>query len=261
MKKCEYGKYLVDFVCDELPSREREALAVHIRTCSTCSAQTATLKDVTSALESRERTQPPPDFLDRFEKDLVRLFQQRRDKQTIYSGISSAYRYLFPMRIRLACGFTLLLLGIGIGYYARHLTSKASRAMLTPQIIMMPVSSQESAAICKFLTDAEIILLSMTNFNNVQDVKYSDIVVYKHASGKLVSQTIHIWDNTLLVQDTNLNKVLTHIDQLLLEIANIQETDLQQKLVQIREVTNKEKIFRKANDFKAEFQTINPHNI
>jgi hypothetical protein len=261
MKKCDYDKFLVDFACNELQTWEYKTIEIHIRTCSACSKKLAEFQNITSLLKSRKREKPPVDFMNCFDNNLEQLFTQHVNKHSMIVRIIQFFRYHYLLRIRFEIGFALLLLGFGIGYFVTQSKFSSRQAVLTPQIIVVPGLMAESGAISKFLTDAEIVILSLTNFKNVKDVEFPDILIYKKASGRLVSETTNIRDYALLIEDENLHKIIIHLEQLLLEIANIQEDDFQQKLMKIREVAKEEKLFRKVKSFKDGLQTLNSNNI
>ena len=62
-------------------------------------------------------------------------------------------------------GLTVLLIGIAIGYYATQFGEKDKIVILKPQIIIIPQLSNESKIINEFITESEIILLSLREAN------------------------------------------------------------------------------------------------
>jgi len=258
MSNCEYDQYLVDFVSNELAPQQHYRVQDHIRTCAACSKNLCELNALTFQFKSYKREQPLTLWLEAYESRLRKHFVKPRTSHSFTLTIKKGICFLHALRFRLAIGVALLLLGFSLGYYAT--LGKSHQIILKPRIIVMPEVVMSSNELSKYITDSEMILLSVTNFRDIKNVEFHDLLVYKIASSKLVSQTKRMSNYTSLLRDDNL-LVLTRIEEMLSEIADIRENNYQQILINIRNVVNDKDLLRGVKDIKDEMPYIISRHI
>ncbi|MCI0516133.1 zf-HC2 domain-containing protein [candidate division KSB1 bacterium] len=254
MKKCKFAKYLVDYTRGEMPEADARTLEIHLQTCTSCATAVSELRTVASILQSRERIPPPVELLATYSQSLARLFTAPRPKPPVSERIEASLRSFFSLRIRLAMGMALLFIGIGIGYFLTH--SPQPGVFIEPPTVTIPWLSAESRSISEFITGSEIILLSLSNLESPEKVNPAEIRLYQQQSEHLVRQAAQIRDWAVLLNDADLNILIIDLEKLLLEIANIQQNDLTQKIIEINAATNKLRIFLKVAHLQTELQRL-----
>jgi hypothetical protein len=176
------------------------------------------LDEVVQKLKKRKRSLPAEDLLDRYHKDLHKLF-------SIKSG-----KNISAWRLRMVeIGFAVFL-GITAGWFFFSQENKAVRPYLNVIRLEKPVSKKDLVYLKAYLQATEIIMLDVIN----RDSEEIDIRISKEIAQKLLIKTFILHEKALKMNEPRILKFLSRMEILLFELSNSEESDFADALKNVR---------------------------
>ena len=245
MKSCKfYEKLMIESLLGVLDDRSRFALENHTAGCSGCQEVLQEMRNVLNIMGQRERQNPNPEFMNRFWAELSPRLQNSR-------GRSFRAFVLFRPRLVLPLAAALcLILGIWIG---RHSAITDNRPSLTGfqrtgKGKGIPVETRTS----QVLERSQRVLLAFSNFDvKTDDPAILNLPYQKSMARYLVQETGELKAELPDDTDRKLALLLSDLELILLQIANLEDTHDMDNIEIIRDGVNRRSVL-----FKIQMNTL-----
>lgn len=256
MKVCKHQKLIIPFLMHELSEADRTAFEDHCATCPNCSQALEQFVPVHRLLDRQVR-QPIPQAIEKeYQRALRRQFgRPLAPLQWLRNAAAKMTKWLYaptPVQ-RLAQALALLLLGVWIGYraFAPHstLTIDGDLAVNDVQII----SGQDLQLINEYMIRSELILLTIVN-SSTDSIRQSDLLLNRELADILLHHSGEVQKKTALLEDEHLSSFVNHMEFVLLEVSNQDENNIEQTLLELRQMIKEAKMVQISRQVQSRLQ-------
>lgn len=237
----------------ELENDRQQAFDAHLTGCENCAAAFRELHATLQILSKREQPQADPAFLDGFWTRLAPELE-KASRPVKYNG---RFRFNFLPEILftqkwiwgLAGAAALLVLGILIGKYyfsaAITPTQFAEEQPVSPPDAQYAMVANRSQ---RYLERSKVLLLGLVNSEPAENDSSVLILPYKKQLSRELVQEAHVLKQELSdTRQPRLEKLVADIEMILLQIANLEETQDLPAVEMIRSSVDRKGILLKIN--------------
>jgi len=264
MSKCQrFIKLSIGAFYKELNDQDREAFNVHIKECPKCAAEYKAMKLSLEVLKHREKKEPTLEYWKELSSKIeLKISEEERKRKPQSKGIDHLidwYELVPKWSYQLAAAVILVLIGVLIGKYIFHpkeiTQSPISRTPPNYQFNIKNAAVEDRAY--NYLERSKILLLGIVNMDT--DVDQSSVIDYskqKQVARTLIQEAAFIQDDLSAVNNQRLRKLVSDLEVILLQIANLELDDDLPAVDMIRLGVEKKSIFLKINLAEMQRQNI-----
>lgn len=241
MKSCKfYEKLMTESVFGDLDEKSEAALENHVAKCSRCKRMVQEIRDTLTIMHKREK-QNPDEFMKRFWSTLSPRLQNPYRRSLWEMSLKKLFRPQFALPLTAAL---CLLLGIWIGQHRRLNDNRPF--VVSPQPIKkgkgIPVETRTS----QVLERSQRVFLAFSNFDvKTDDPDILNLPHQKSLARHLVQETGILKAELPHGADRKLALLLSDLELILLQIANLEDTHDLDNIEIIREGVNKRSVLFK----------------
>ncbi len=234
MKDCKkFEKLIAGALYGELSPREQNLLDKHLEECPECALHYREMKSALRIMDQREREAPPERFWETFAGSVENRLRESdaSEKQTPPLPTTGRIFQSVPQwSYRLAAAVLLLSLGIFIGKYyfggSRTVPREFAQRKNKQETFTRQAAVQDRAY--HYLEKSKILLLGIVNMDTVPDDSSDyDFTRQSEAARTLIRQSAVLKDDLVLTRQRKLYALVSDLEMILLEIANLEaESDL-----------------------------------
>lgn len=255
MSKCQkYIKLSIGAFYKELNDRDREAFDAHIKECPKCAAEYNAMKLSLEVLKHREKREPTPEYWEelssKIELKISEEEKRRKPQPNVIDRLMNWYELVPKWSYQLAAAVILVLIGVLIGKYIfdpKEITHSPVRQMPPDSQYNIQHAAVEERAY-NYLERSKILLLGIVNMDT--DVDQSSIIDYskqRQVARTLIQEATFIQDDLSVVKNQRLRKLVSDLEVILLQIANLESDNDLPAVDMIRLGVEKKSIFLKIN--------------
>jgi len=219
-KKCSslMGKELYG----ELKTEEKEFFNRHLSSCKECEKEFHELKNVLSLVETQNRQEPDEAFMNNFWDQLEPKLKKKPFALPVWwTNFVNSLRFEVTWKHQFAGALALLVIGIFIGEYL------SSGQKTTTQYSLNDKSSIEQTAVtikaANYIERSKVLILGLMNFDPAtEDIETISLPKQREISRELLVQTAGLKDDLKNPSQQQLKKLVTDIELILLQIANLE---------------------------------------
>ncbi|HDP97573.1 MAG TPA: hypothetical protein ENN22_00105 [bacterium] len=231
MKQCPFQDRVIDYFFGELSFSEKSEYNTHLSQCPVCAENLKAIKLISPKIKSRQREQPDPEMLRRYEHALKQSWPVSSQQPSIWKRLLQNFVFKPSLTIRLAEGVALIIIGFFIGRLAVWQPSINNQLEKEVELSMIHANEQLME---NFMQEAEILLLDVANLNPDEDEqilsKLKQLATYRNLKHK----TMLCRHRAEQLGDDKLISLLDELEPILLEFCNLEDEMLPEKLSEIQ---------------------------
>lgn len=228
MNECKKNRDLFEKVLNNgLDKPESEKFFTHLSSCSACAVEFKELKNTLNIFQSIERPEPAPFFLENFWDTLEpKLLNKKAGKTSLFQVISNWWAHLKyflkfkrTLTYQLSGGIILLIAGMIIGrYFIGGNDNTPDTTMVNNNSI--PEENYSLTDLTSYIDRSKVLLLTIMNYDpSIDDIETVNLVRQQQISKELLAQADGLKDR---LKDVQLKNLVSDIEIILLQIANLE---------------------------------------
>lgn len=222
MKTCRFKNKIIDYLYGELKGIELDEFKNHMDTCCYCSEFLHNFLYTKQLLSKKIRPQPQKSFLNYYHQKLKEIYHNdniinRRLQKIIQNVIIRP-----SIAVRLAKIAVILILGIFIG-------KSLNRTEIPPRMVSR--NNAETRFLKNYLFETELLLLEISNCDREQDLKF---LLSNNNCKTLLQKTLFLKEQAKKYNNIRLLDLLDRLEIILLESANMDDSDSAEQLNYVR---------------------------
>ena len=238
----------------ELSDQRQKEFDQHLADCRKCDQSFQELRSTLQVLDQRKRLSPESQFLDSLWTNLRPELETDTAAAKTEGIESNWYQRIFPAvllpkwTLGFAAAVALFALGILVGK-AFFKTQPDSTQQFVHRTNPDPAQVQEiERRSARYLDRSKVLLLGLINYEPAEaDTTILNLDVKKEVSQRLVREASTLKDELSQIRQLRLQKLVSDIEMILLQIANLEETQDLPSIEIIRSSVDRKGILLKIN--------------
>ncbi len=249
MKTCSKQNLIVDYFFGELNEIQKTEFKKHLANCEDCRNYFEAFASTAPLIKEQKRIKPKPEMLNLYYQALKTKYPTRKKFSFRTKDLLDFLIIKPPFPIRIAEAVVVLMIGIFIG---RATIWKAEPAQQFTNGNDYTTSHVSELILNHYLQETEMILLDVANTNPNEDeqvfLNLSQLAQYRN----LLQKTSLCREKAEEANDEKLVTLIDDIELILLEICNIEQRTLTEKVNEIREQINESNLLFEIKNFTGE---------
>lgn len=246
MKTCAKQYQIVDYFFDELNEIQKNEFEKHLANCEDCRNYFESFFSTAALIKEQKRIKPKPEMLDLYYQALKTKYPTRKKFSFRAKDLLDFLIIKPSFPIRIAEAAVLLMIGIFIG---RATIWKAEPVQQFTNGNGYAASHVSELILNHYLQETEMILLDVVNTSPDEDdqvlLSFAQLAQY----GNLLQKTSLCRSKAEETNDEKLIMLIDDIELILLEICNIEQRTLTEKVNEIREQINESNLLFEIKNF------------
>lgn len=210
----------------ELTAAESEFFDRHIALCPECAKDYEEYRTIITACAAEPRPEADTAFMNRFWETLAPKIKKIEKKRSArvhwWIDLVHAFRFETAWKYQLAGGVALLLFGIFIGNYLKKGTEPMHDDRIAEQTDAAVQQTVSEIEALNYIQRSKVLLLGLMNFDPAtDDVETINLERQKKISGELLTKAAEIKSVLREPSQRQLKKLVSDIELILLQIANL----------------------------------------
>lgn len=204
----------------ELTPTESEFFDRHTASCPECAKDFEEYKSIVTACASEPRPGADSAFMNAFWETLAPKIEKKKSPaMRWWSDLVNAFRFESMWKYQLAGGLAILLFGVMIGDFLSR-KENVLEQNVPPEIAAAQTASEIEAL--QYIQRSKVLLLGLMNFDPAtDDVETINLERQKKISGELLTKAAEIKTVLREPSQQQLKKLVSDIELILLQIANL----------------------------------------
>jgi hypothetical protein len=265
MKECKnYERLFEKALYNELASTEEKIFMEHINSCPSCRSKFQELEETLIELKKYKRPEPDQNFMNSFWETLrPKLTTNESARNNRWTNFMYFFRSGFNWKYQLAGGIALLVIGLFIGKYFLAERNDKNQALSPGKSELAANESNADILAAKYIERSKILLLGIVNFDpSKDDAETINLPHIKNISKQLANEAPALKADLNEPSQQQLKRLVSNLQLLLLQIANLEEKNNLDGIELIKEGVNSQNIFLKINiqQLQESNKSNNKHN-
>jgi len=254
MQKCDFEKYLIEYINGDLTKSKYSELTEHLTHCSICSDQLDNFEPFHVMLLKRQRPNPPERIQKRYQNYLAVNFKSGARIRVISDYFWNLIFGSESRLIRLAQVVALIFIGVILGRIFFYPSANSKHKMESTNF-ERNLSEGDLKLITTFLLESEMLLLEITNGEPNELSQNFEFSLDRELAKKLLMKTFLIHEKALQIQSQQVLNFLSQLELILYEIANSDEEE-GIDLLEIKQFIHQQKLLEVTRRIKSSFENL-----
>ena len=241
MKPCkEIRRSFIEALYGELDQETKQSFHAHLESCIKCRKAFRKMKRAMGVMSQRVRVEPEPQFWEGYYERLEKRMQEKVP-QPVVTKTWKNWMY--------HAAAVLLLVGIGV-VLGRLWVPKESTIVQNPSVPQEApiVQAKLEQRTQNFLGRSEVLLLGLVNYDPETEAQSNlDLRQQKMASQTLIQEATYLKKELKSSEDRRLEKLVTDLELILLQIANLEEQQDQPEIELVKDGVDRKGLLLKIN--------------
>jgi hypothetical protein len=237
-QKCDFEKYLVEFIAGDLNPELQTEVEFHLSSCENCAKQLEAFESLHQILLLQPEPEPPAEIVLEYNQTLTQIFAPEPYLVRLKNWILTIFEHFFqhqPFGARLVKAMALVVIGIFLGKLIfapgnQHIVPSAETKITT-----VTFDTAELREMSDFFITSEMLLLSIINTNQNEDTEIDEMDLNRALADRLLQKSALIHQKTQPLQNQALNSYLNRLEFLLIEISNMDPGEIKESFQSIHE--------------------------
>jgi hypothetical protein len=244
-----------NYLDGELSAKQKEKFEAHVQECASCTAQVKTFRLIFKEAAGLEKQAAPDDL---WQKIAFGLDAKPQPAWETFVGKLSGWRDNFSLNFILsspAIKFAGMALLMALGIWIGRLTLPSVQNN-DVQVAQQPEASGYRLAAQEYIEKSKILFLGVINAD-AEDIQNSGLKMERQMAQNLVREAAVLKDSLSDNRDARLKRLVTELEMILVEIANMEESRDIKDVELIKSGIDRKGLMLKINlqDFSAEKNT------
>lgn len=237
-QKCEFEKYLIEFLAGDLAPELQSDLEFHLSGCENCANQLENLTSVHQLMLSQPVSEPSAELYQNYQQALRQIFASESYIIRLKKWFAASFKRYFqyqPIGIRLVRAFALVIVGIFLGRLIFAPVTQNMRTSDVPETVNITFEKNELSEMKEFFTTSEMLLLSVLNNYQNGDTEPEELDFNREIAEKLLQKSGMIHEKTQQLNNQALDDYLNRLEFLLIEISNLSPEEIKESFKSMHE--------------------------